>query len=372
MKYPRYAYKDPAVKTKTIKIQYSASQVEAPVFDYPITPRENFIRSMKRENMLWAPNAFSEMQNLGAQDVVTERMQGRLIHTDFRNRRQEENTFIDWFNSSWTWVDSAGGPMLTPGTKAIEDIADWERELVWPDLSQWDFEDTAARFIKEEYDPELALNIDVGRGITERMISLVGGYTEGMLAFASEPEAVKAFNERYADHVIALFDKLHSLYPVNSITYHDDWGTERDTFFSEKMMEDMVFAPTKKIIDHIHSKGVYFILHSCGNITRFVPYMIDMHADLLQVQRRAVDIPELKRKYGNKIGFNSGFEGLDFGVETTKEHMTEIIRKSVDLLAPGGAYLASLFSVNDPEMLWHTLGELYAYSRELYDEASGN
>jgi hypothetical protein len=293
------------------------------------------------------------------------------IHTDFRNRAEGEDTFIDWFNTSWTWEKSAGGPMLTPGTKLLDDITDWERGIVWPDFSEWDFGDTAARFLKDEFDPERALNIDLGRGITERMISLVGGYTEGMLAFAVEPEAVKAFNERYADHVIELFDVLHSLYPVNVVTYHDDWGTERDTFFSEKMMEELVFEPTKRIIDHIHSKDVYFILHSCGNVERFVPFMIDFNADLLQVQRRTVDIPELKRKYGNKIGINSGFEGYEMGMKATNDQMTDMIRKSVDLLGPAGGYLATLFIANDPELLWHSLNELYAYSREFYDKEQG-
>ena len=97
MKYPRYEYKDPNVRTKPIKVQYSAAEGTVPVFDYPITPRENFVRAMKRENPLWVPNGFSEMQNLGAQDVVTERVRVTLIHTDFRNRREEENTFIDLF-----------------------------------------------------------------------------------------------------------------------------------------------------------------------------------------------------------------------------------------------------------------------------------
>jgi hypothetical protein len=151
------------------------------------------------------------------------------------------------------------------------------------------------------------------------------------------------------------------------ITYHDDWGTERDTFFSEKMMEELVFHPTKRIFDHIKSKGVNILLHCCGNINRFVPYMIDMNADLLQLQRRAVNIPDLKRKYGNKIGLDYGFEGLETEGEISKERLVELIRTSVDLFAPTGGYLASV-SLSDPELVWLALDELYAYSSEFYDK----
>ncbi len=51
-----------------------------------------------------------------------------------------------------------------------------------------------------------------------------------MTALALGAEAVADFFERYADHVIELFDKVYSLYPVDMVTLHDDWGTEKDTF----------------------------------------------------------------------------------------------------------------------------------------------
>ena len=370
MKYPRYEYKDPSVKLKQIIAPYSTTRLFVPEFDVPITPLENLIRALKRENPLWVPNSFSDVQNMGAQDVVTEDVRGMKVHTDFRYKTDVDYTFTDWFNTDWTWVCSAGGAMLTPGTKLLEDITDWERDIEWPDLSEWDFKDTAARFLKNDHVPEMALNFDIGRGCTERMISLVGGYTEGMLAFATEPEAIRAFCERYADHVIELFDKVNSLYPLNIVTYHDDWGTELDTFFSEKMMEDMIFEPTKRIIDHIRSKGVFFMLHSCGNVTRFMPYIIDMGADLLQIQRRAVNIPELKRKYGDKIGFNCGLEGVVPGASLSNESIVEIVKNSVDTYASKGGYLASIMAA-DEEQRWAMLNELYACSREFYDNEQG-
>ena len=370
MKYPRYAFNDSSVEKTHVILPYSNKELDVPKFDYPITPRENFRRAVGRNNPLWAPNSFSDTQTLGAQDVVTEKVRGMQIHTDFRSKEPGDYQFRDWFNTEWTWVKSAGGAMLTPGTQLLADVTDWERDLVWPNLDEWDFEATAEKFLKTEYNPDKGLNIDIGRGCTERLISLVGGYTEGMLALAVEPEAVRDLLDRYADFVISLFDKIHSLYPVDMVTYHDDWGTERDTFFSEKMMEELVFEPTKRIVDHVHSKDVYFMMHSCGNITRFVPYMVDFHADMLQIQRRAVDIPELKRKYGDKIGFNAGLEGYDFGSTVSNEELVKIIQNSVDLYAPGGGLLAAMF-MNDSEQLWTALSELYAYSREFYDKEQG-
>ena len=370
MKYPRYAYKDPSVKTKKIKLMFGNAEIEIPEFDLPISARENFHRAMDKDDPRWVPNSLTDMQALASQDLVTKEVRGTVVNADYGNRPSTAESYTDWFNTNWTWVPSAGAPMLTPNTQLLDDITNWENVVVWPNLDEWDFEETAARYMKEKYDPNKALNINIGRGITERMIAVLGGYTDGMMAFAMEPEAVRAFNERFADHEIEFFDKILSLYPVDMISYHDDWGTERDTFFSEKMMEDLVFEPTKRIVDHIKSKGVSFLLHSCGNITRFVPYMIDLKVDLLQLQRRAVDIPALKQKYGNKIGLNHGFEGFDTEKELSDDRAVELIRNSVDLFAPTGGYLVSLFA-NQPERSWLVLSELFAYSREFYDKEQG-
>jgi uroporphyrinogen-III decarboxylase len=154
------------------------------------------------------------------------------------------------------------------------------------------------------------------------------------------------------------------------MTIHDDWGTEKDTFFSPKMMEELVFPPTKRVIDRIREKGAHYMQHSCGNVTRFIPYMIDMGAELLQIQRRAVDIPAMKVRYGDKIGFNTGLEGVVPGVVLPREELLRKVREAVDMYGRGGGFTANLFE-RDPEALWDATCELYAYSREFYDREQG-
>lgn len=372
MKYPRPAYLDPNVKIESNLPAFGSLRMEVPRFETPITPKENFRRSMERKDPLWAPCAITDFQTIMAQDVVYKGEDGIVIHTDFRDSRNltEEYVFDDWFNTNWTWVPEAGGAMLTPGNMLVEDVADWEKIIKWPNLSEWDFATKAADFMKAEYNPDKVMHYDIGRGCTERFISVVGGYTEGMLALAEEPEAVAAFMERYADLVIELFDAILALYPLDMVTYHDDWGTERDTFFSEKMLEELVFNPTKRIIDHIHSKGVLFELHTCGNVERFMPHILELAPDSLQIQRRALDIPAIKKAHGDKIGFSVQIEGYEPGSKYDKDSLAEMVRKTVDLYGKGGGLYAMLQS-RDPEERWNLLAELYAYSREYYDIESG-
>ena len=360
-------YYDPNVKYETARWWGYSEGVEVPLFDTPITPKENFRRAIGKNDPYWMPSPLADTQTIMANDVMGHKVNGMQIHADLSGHSKEEYHFRDWFNTEWTWVPSAGGAMLRPGTQCLSDILNWEKEVVWPNLTEWGFDEKAAWYMREVYNPNKALLYDMGRGVTERLVSLMGGYTETMLALAVEPEAVRAFFERCADFCIDTFDTISALYPLDMVTLHDDWGAEKDTFFSERMMEDLVFEPTKRIVDHIKSRGVLFELHSCGNVTRFLPYIIDLGVDVAQLQRRAVDLPAMKAKYGNKMGYCSGgLEGLEFGQAASVESFCAAVRQTVDVFAPGGGSYASVFSPSK-ETLIAGLTELYCYSREFYD-----
>ena len=366
MSYPRPSFLKSGVPTEKSKLLYSGIEVEIPKFDYPITPLDNFHRVATRNNPLWTPNSMMDFQNMMFQDLAI----GEQIGADFNSKVTEDYDFIDWFGVPLRWCVSAGGATNTPNTHLLEDITKWESVLKIPVLSDWDWQTKADAFLNNEYDPKKVLHIDLHNGLIQRLIAVLGGYTEGMFALSLEPEAVRDFFERLADHMIELVDLLCRLYPVNLMTIHDDWGTEKDTFYSPDMMEDLVFEPTKRIIDHIKSKGVHFMLHSCGNITRFIPYMIDMGAEFLQIQRRAVDIPAMKEKYGDKIGFNTGFEEMEPGVQYTTDDMIRMVRQTVDLYGRSGGYFANIYGGSSKEV-WTASCELYAYSREYYDKEQG-
>jgi hypothetical protein len=363
----------PGVPTVREKMLFGG-EISLPVFDYPISAAENLIRAAHRDNPYWVPNGLTDFQSILPNEAIlpmSEEAAGQIVCADFKRRSAVNWTFTDWFSTNWTFVVQVGGPMLTPGTRVVDDVTQWENAVKFPDLAQWDFDTYAAHFMKNEYNPKKVLTLDLGLGCTERFVSIMGGYTEAMVAFAEEPEACAAFFERFVDHEIELFDRLLTYYPLSMVTYHDDWGNEKDTFFSERMLEKMIYAPTKRLIDHIKSKDVIFELHSCGNIKRFIPYMIDMGVDFMQIQRRVIDFPAVKVRYGDKIGFCGGIEGLDFGAAPpSKEALIGMLRHTVDVLGKGGGLYMGLF-LNDPELIWAAAGELYAYSREFYDRERG-
>jgi len=352
MTYNRPPFGDPGVKTVYKPGFFGLPGYHVPMPDYPISIKENFWRAAKRHNPVWVPNSSTDIQ--GTMLAYTNGMP----EADFT--RRERYYFTDWFGLEWMFVPEAGGPMLKPGFQLMDDITEWETKVKFPNLNDYDWKGNCERWFKT-CDPRKVTQVNIGLGCTERLVSLMGGYTDAMLAMAMEPEAVRDFLEAFVEWDMKVIDKLCQYLPLDFVTYHDDWGTERDTFFSEAMMEAMVFEPTKKLFDYIHSKGVIIQHHSCGNIKRFMPYYIGAGVDFLQIQARANDVPALKAQWGDKIGFEVSIDPAQ-----DKETLVQNIHKTVDTFAKGGGIFTSV-AARDPELIWDGVMELYCYSRETYD-----
>ena len=370
MKYQRPAFMESGFPTFSSRSQVGNLPITMPKFDTPITPKENFLRAARRDKPLWVPNLLTDVQNFEKFDLGTHKpgkFQGGPNH---RLASKEDYPYLDAFGNSWTWVASAGGAMLTPGTKILDDITEWEKVIKWPLFDEWTYIEDAEKFMAQQYDPEKALHVNIYQGLTEMLVAFLGGYGAGLLAMAEEPEAVAEFFDFFADDMIKFYDYMKKLYPIDIVTYHDDWGTQRATFFSPKMLEELIYEPTKKIVDHVKADGVLFQLHTCGKVDSFVPYMCQLGIDCIQIQGTAVDIPKVKELYGEKIGITMPFEGYVPGTSYTEEQVAKIVRESVDLYAKGGGYYPWIFE-SDPRALWTICAELYCHSREFYDKEQG-
>ena len=371
MKYERPPYSEDAEFVET-PMPFSASVLKMPKLEYPISVKENFRRAAKRDNPVWVPNSMTDFISVGQFDLEAPPKpeggeEGGPAPSPWGSK--ERANFVDDFGCTWTFVPEAGGPMLTPGLPpVVSDITQWEKQVKWPDFSHHEYIEPQKKFMEKYGNVDKVLHLNIGQSCTERLVALLGGYTQAMVALAEEPEACHDFLMAFAEFTRNRFQKMTQIAKVDFVTFHDDWGTERDTFFGPAMMEEIVYEPTKLIIDAIKERGAAFELHSCGKIERFIPYMIDLGIDFVQLQRRANDVPMLKEKYGDRIGFNMyGLENPNNDPLPSGEELTALIRKTVDLYAAGGGFYASVMAP-DPKTLWDGTYELFYYSREFYEK----
>lgn len=268
-----------------------------PVYNYPTTAREAFIATLERRPIWQMTDIEGGMFN----PMVHPDNIARSFVVEARPFDPNTGGGKDMFGIEWEYVPSAGGSMVRPGSPFLEDANEWYDKLVWPDVDSWDWEGCAEAnrgFLnKDKFNTVWQLN-----GWFERLISFMD-FENAILAMIDEDQedAIKELFDRLTDLYIKIFDKYIEYFPeISCFCVHDDWGAQKDTFFSPATAEKMIVPAMRRLTDYLHSRGKYCEMHSCGQLFKQVPNMIKAGWDFWsgQVINDSYGIYDL---YGDRI-----------------------------------------------------------------------
>jgi uroporphyrinogen-III decarboxylase len=322
-----------------------------PARDYPISPRENLMRALNHEKPIWMPNLYGSSQvylSSVARDSPIER----------------ESDAVDWFGVEYKYSEAQGSN--TPQGNVLNDITKWEEKVHWEDLSKYDWEADSKRLRRDE---SLALFMRMSNGPFERL-HMMEGFEQALVDLILEPEAVHAFMMRLVDFKIELFNRIRDHVPLDYIVAGDDWGTMRAPFFSTETFEKTILEPTARFARAVQARGTKFILHCCGVIDCFVPYMVEeIGVDGLEIQNMN-DIAGILKKYGERVTVEYHTDPqLCYDPDTTEEQVRAHARQIVDTYGahtvPGSGVVMSVAS--GFEHLFYPMEEtFYEHSKSRY------
>lgn len=295
----------------------------------PITPHENWERFFNRDNPLWVPDSTYDLNYMCP-----------AFHPDLTAGRRGG---YDSFGVKWVCPPGEKA-MPEPGFILLDDMADWEEKLVWPDVDSWPWEQAA-----EEYgiqDPDRPNAVFYGCTMFERMISIMG-FEGAAMSFLTEPEAVHSFLDRLTEHNINVLDHYRRYLKVDLIIFSDDWGSQRNQFFSNAIVEEFLLPRYKKVVEWAHSHNMWFMHHCCGEVTKLVPYMIEAGVDAWELNYEAVEpyLEETIEKYGDKILFDAYF-GLLYHLSSDEETFKEQVRYYYNRWGSTGKFSLTIMDFN--------------------------
>ncbi|MFX0180555.1 MAG: uroporphyrinogen decarboxylase family protein, partial [Candidatus Hodarchaeota archaeon] len=98
----------------------------------------------------------------------------------------------------------------------------------------------------------------------------------------------------------------------------------------------------QEVADQIHNWGGKFILHTDGDITTLLDFIVESGFDGLQcLEPPLVDPYLVKKKVGDKLCLSGNIDTRHILVDATKEEVELAVRDSIRVLGPGGGYLLS-------------------------------
>ncbi|MDR0862823.1 MAG: methyltransferase [Oscillospiraceae bacterium] len=207
----------------------------------------------------------------------------------------------DMFGIEWEYIAQVGGSMVRPGKPFLEDANEWHEKLVWPDIDTWDWEG-AAKANASYLSPDKSNVCWFLNGWYERLISFMD-FEGAIMALADDEQqdAVKELFDKLSDLYIRIFDKYITYFPaIDGFCIHDDWGSQKETFFSPALAKEMIVPAMRKVTDYLHSRGKYCDLHSCGQALKQIPNFIAAGWDSWSGQTMN-DTQKIYELYGDKI-----------------------------------------------------------------------
>ena len=301
------------------------------------TPRQHFMAFYNNEPMERFPNFMNDVNMLFEITGMNERptVAGK-----------------DWFGCDWVFDEDAGSTVIDISKPyVLEDIEEWKDVLDFPDLDALDWEANAKADGVDHFDPDKANYFIIHQGFFERLNSLMG-FEESMCAMITNPEDVAELFDAILEMKLKTLEILAKYYHIDVVSYMDDWGTQRDLFFSPDIWRGLIKPRTKILVDRCHELGMKFELHSCGKITRLIPEIAELGVDALQCQC-INEIPEMQKIVGDKMGFSvtpryQVFAAMDTVGELTRENLVSMMKEDIYANTVNGRYTPVFW----PESAW--------------------
>ena len=317
-----------------------------------MTARENLLRAYRHEKPEWVPNGFTDLD----------------IWDSFGERYFGEGSGDDWFGVNWTYTPELHSQTETPGQEEIDDLENWREKIQFPDLEAYDWTQIAEEATANWDRTNRVSLCMLLNGPFERMMSLMG-FENALCAFYEYPDEVHELFEAITEHKCKYIKILKKYFDFDIIAFHDDWGNNKNMFFSMDMWREFIKPCIQRVIDCTHEQGMIFEMHSCGYIKPTVGELVEMGIDSIQPLQYCNEVEDLKELYGDKILLSGGFntqEVLERPGAAEDEIRMEV-RRTLDTLAPQGGYCALVPIIND-KVRNIVVNEVEKYGKSFYNK----
>jgi len=275
-----------------------------------ISEREIFLKALRHEKTEFLPDPSKVVKTV-------------FPVNGFHERPPYNQSGKDWFGVEWIYEET-GGAAVPDHQKPplLDDIANWRDKVKFPDLDNWDWKEAARLDNIHTIDKENNLVVlTLLEGPFERLHALMG-FENALLALMEEPEEVTDFFDALMDYKCRLIDKTAEYYEPDIITFHDDWGTQNNMFFSPDKWRSLIKQQIKKAVDACHRNGIFFEMHSCGKVEQVVPDFVEMGIDSFQGMS-INDVPKLMKSTGNRLMYHMSLNSQRYEAESAAGTLTE-------------------------------------------------
>jgi hypothetical protein len=252
-------------------------------------------------------------------------------------------------------------PVHTQEKKVVKDIEHWREVVHAPKMEYPQEEWDTFKAMYDAVDGTKAYKtMFYAPGLFE-MSHYLCSMEDALEYYMTDPDEMMDMIKYITEFELKLAEDCCKYLKPDCILHHDDWGSAINSFLRPSMFEDFFVEPYKQIYGYYHDHGVEIIVHhSDSYAANLVPSMIEMGIDVWQGCVESNDVPDLIKRFGDKITFmgNIDNKAVDFNGwtdENCREHTAKIIQECGDRHfipcitqgGPGSVYPGVYMSIAD-------------------------
>jgi len=171
----------------------------------------------------------------------------------------------------------------------------------------------------------------------------IRGMENLMMDYYDNMDELKILGQKVLEFSKVIVDKYKAL-GFDGIFTSDDLGHQTGPMMSPAIFKELYFPLYKDFISYVHSQGMHVFLHSCGDNTKLMEYLIEAGLDVFHpVQSGCMDELETAKNYGDRISFLAGVDVQHLLPEGTTEEVQNGVRNLIDTFYnPSGGLLLAM------------------------------
>ena len=221
-------------------------------------------------------------------------------------------------------------------------------KIVLPDPEDDAFYRPALDFVARYRNTDRALGVTTRIGISNTYLSM--GIEHFSLQLYDNPRFVFQIMDQFVDWAEKAVSKINRL-GFDFLIIPEDLAWKQGPMFSPKLFREEFLPRMKRVADKIKIPWIY---HSDGNLMPILDDLLTLGMNgLANIEPNAMDISELKKKYGTRICLMGNIDLHYTLTQGTPEETEAEVKKRIEEIGPGGGYILassnSLTSYCKPE-----------------------
>jgi len=256
----------------------------------------------------------------------------------------DDGSWIDMWGITYKWEPFQDGFYETAvglpfaGIESVEELKNYP----FPTADLYDY-DTVPQICEKYKDYALIAGspgcldfingVAFGRGVEQVLLDIA--LENPVYLFIVE----KRF-EFFYEHIKRVLEKAQGA--IDIVHVGEDLGTQLGPIISPATFKKLHVPYYKRFFDMVHSYGAKTSMHSCGSVRDFIPIMIDMGLDILdvvQVDAVNMDLKSLHSEYYKKLMFSGTLSVQSLLPNATPSEIRDVVMETREMFRDGGIIL---------------------------------